>query len=89
MPSRLTAIYDGAFANCTGISEIRIPETIEFVGAGVFEGWTAEQTIYVDWTEADVATEMEKLDEEGTPLGAFDPAWLDGCDATVVYKAEE
>ena len=89
LPSRLTAIYDGAFANCTGISEIRIPETIEFVGAGVFEGWTAEQTIYVDWTEADVATEMEKLDEEGTPLGAFDPAWLDGCDATVVYKAEE
>lgn len=89
LPSRLTAIYDEAFANCTGISEIRIPETIEFVGAGAFEGWTAEQTIYVDWTEADVATEMEKLDDEGTPLGAFDPAWLDGCDATVVYKAEE
>lgn len=88
LPSRLTSIGEAAFAGCT-IAEITIPDTILYVGASAFEGWTSEQTIKVGMTEADVTAEMELTDDEGNPIGIFDPDWLLECEATVEYKAEE
>ena len=88
LPSRLTSIGEAAFAGCT-IAEITIPDTILYVGASAFEGWTSEQTIKVGMTDADVTAEMELTDDEGNPIGIFDPDWLLDCEATVEYKAEE
>ena len=41
-----TQIADGMFAGCTSLN-IELPASIEMVGAGAFEGWTAEQTITI------------------------------------------
>lgn len=77
LPSRLTEISDNAFENCTALKEIHLPATLKYVGASAFSGWTAEQTVVVDLTK----TETEDAKR-------FDPGWLDGCEATVKYKAE-
>lgn len=38
---------EGAFTNCTGIKELRLPPSCTQFGTGAFEGWTADQTIYM------------------------------------------
>ncbi len=62
-----------------------IPATLTYVGSGAFENWTAEQTITVDMTRAEVEAEMAKPDGKGI----FAADWLDSCSATVNYKAAE
>ena len=75
LPARLTKISDNAFENCTALKEIHLPATLKYVGASAFSGWTAEQTVVVDLTKTETAN-------------LFNPGWLDGCEATVKYKAE-
>ena len=36
-----------AFENCTSLKEIHIPESVTYIGAAAFKGWTADQTIYL------------------------------------------
>lgn len=83
LPSRLTVIGEAAFEGCAGLDSFAIPAMVKSVGASAFSGWTADQTIAVGMTEAEVTAEMEKED------GIFDANWLKDCAATVTYKAAE
>ena len=68
------SIGEKAFANCTSIKSITLPDTIEVVGTGAFEGWTSEQEIHVPWKEGEL----------GIPTWAS--SWAEGCNATIVYQ---
>ncbi|MDD6994581.1 MAG: leucine-rich repeat protein [Candidatus Borkfalkiaceae bacterium] len=53
IPSTVTKISSGAFDYCTALKSIVLPASLETV-AFAFEGWTAEQTVYVEAGAADV-----------------------------------
>ena len=53
IPSTVTTIYSDTFDNCTALKSIVLPASLETVSFA-FEGWTAEQTIYVEAGAADV-----------------------------------
>ncbi|MGN1052408.1 MAG: leucine-rich repeat protein, partial [Candidatus Scatosoma sp.] len=53
IPSTVTKISSGAFDYCTALKSIILPTSLEAVGFA-FEGWTAEQTVYVEAGAADV-----------------------------------
>ena len=61
-----------AFKGCTALTSITLPGIPENAGTGVFEGWTADQTINLSDTEAELAEQVAN--------GLFD-----GCEATVNY----
>lgn len=46
LPNSLTAVGDGAFANCTKLQEITLPNSVTEVGTGVFAGCTALTTVH-------------------------------------------
>jgi hypothetical protein len=72
IPDTVTALSEEAFTGCTAMKEITIPASVvSFVGTkSPFEGWTADQTIYVAYTE-----------EQATAL--YGEGWYG--EATVVY----
>ena len=72
VPSTVTTIADGAFANCTALTNVVLPASVTTVEAGAFDGWTAAQTISVSFAQG------------ATPAG-FASGWSDG--ATVVYAS--
>ena len=47
LPNSLTHIYDGAFADCTQLSEIKIPDNVTDIGKGAFDN----TAIYNNCTE--------------------------------------
>ena len=49
VPSTVTTIADGAFANCTALTNVMLPASVTTVEAGAFDGWTAAQTITVSF----------------------------------------
>ena len=73
LPAALESIGYKAFSECAALTEITLPGIPANAGAGVFEGWTSEQTINFSNSEADLAD----LVEDGL---------LDGCEATVNYE---
>ena len=68
------SIGEKAFANCTSIKSITLPDTIDVVGTGAFEGWTSEQKIHVPWKEGEL----------GIPTWIAN--WDRDCNATIVYQ---
>ena len=42
----------GYFRGCTALKSVFIPATVTLVKVGTFDGWTADQTIYVELSEA-------------------------------------
>ena len=71
----LKYLGNNAFKGCTAITSIDLPGIPENAGTGVFEGWTAEQTINLSNTEAELADQADDL--------------FAGCEATVNYATEE
>ena len=69
LPKNMIRIGNKAFGGCTAMESIIIPAT-EVMGDGVFDGWTKDQTIYVELSE--------------TPATGW-RVWLNGCNATVVW----
>lgn len=57
--SNVVDIDNRAFANCTGITEIKLPATLERLGDNVFDGCTNIKNIYVEDGNA------QYLDDEG------------------------
>ena len=68
-----------AFENCTSIETLVIPESVTSVGSQAFYGWTAEQTIYVPFSEDNIPDGWEKA--EVYP----GQSWNYGCNATIIY----
>ena len=71
----LKYLGNNAFKGCTAITSIDLPGIPANAGTGVFEGWTAEQTINLSNTEAELADQADDL--------------FAGCEATVNYATEE
>ena len=44
----VTTIGDGAFRNCTGLTELTLPESVTSIGAGAFEGCTGLEKVTID-----------------------------------------
>lgn len=67
----LEVIRDGAFADCSSIAEITIPDRVKQISGTAFQGWTAAQKIKVYYAGPDWLP------------GAWAPGW--SADATIVY----
>ena len=67
----LEVIRDGAFADCSSIAEITIPDRVKQISGTAFRGWTAAQKIKVYYAGPDWLP------------GAWAPGW--SADATIVY----
>ena len=67
----LEVIRDGAFADCSSIAEITIPDRVKQISGTAFQGWTAAQKIKVYYDGPDSLP------------GAWAPGW--SADATIVY----
>ena len=67
----LEVIRDGAFADCSSIAEITIPDRVKQISGTAFQGWTAAQKIKVYYDGPDWLP------------GAWAPGW--SADATIVY----
>jgi hypothetical protein len=66
------SIDNYTFADCTGIQRFHIPQTVEWVGAHVFDNWTDSQKIYTTWGEGFLPT-------------TYDGDWDNGSDAEIIY----
>ena len=101
---KLRSISINAFENCTKLTAIEIPETVENIGSNAFAGCTSIKSIIISegvtwisrnafsgWTK-DQIIYVENLPE--APSGwyniKYNWTWLDGSEATVVwnYKPE-
>lgn len=67
IPSTVTTIDLHTFDNCTALKSIVLPASLETVSFA-FEGWTAEQTIYVEAGAADVYN-LWATDDSGNVSG--------------------
>lgn len=65
---------DNQFAFCTGISMIFIPANVTTIGRYVFNGWTEDQTIFLNWEPDDSLRHYIK-----------DEAFA-GCNAVIRYN---
>lgn len=65
LPNTLTYIGPRAFDNCTSISTITLPSSIKNMYFGVFNYWTASQTINVQFKEGNLPAEWD-TDWKGT-----------------------
>ena len=72
LSSNTKSIGEYAFANAK-VTSLAIPATVDYIDANAFDGWTADQTITFTITEAEATAKY------GTD-------WLNGCNATIVYK---
>ena len=72
LPSSLTDIYGGAFADCTQLSEIKIPDNVTYIGKGAFDNTAiynncTEKLLYIDkWLVAHKGNLGDVVIEEGT-----------------------
>ena len=67
-------IRDGAFANCTAIAKLVIPDSVtEIIGNTVFLGWNEYQKIEFSLNGYQV-------------MKMFGSDWLNGCNAEVSYS---
>ncbi len=71
LPSSLQALRMWAFMGCAGLSEIRIPASVTEMQERVFDGCSELKVIYC----------AHPRQPEG-----WDPAWLEGCDAQVIWN---
>ncbi len=71
IPTGVESIQYNAFNYCTGIEEITIPSTVTYMESNVFDGWTSEQTIYID-------ADYSILDD-------WDSNWAGYCDAQIAW----
>ena len=72
----LKYLGNNAFKGCTALTSITLPGIPENAGTGVFDGWTAEQTINLSNTEAELAQQVAD-------------GMLEGCNAVVNYAESE
>lgn len=81
IPDSVTNIGKFAFENCVSMPSIFIPKTVTTLDVNVFAGWTAGQTIYIEFTKEEV--------EELVKNGDWGANWAYNCGAPIVYGATE
>ena len=54
IPSTVTTIRSGAFDNTTSLRSVVIPAAVQEMRGCAFDGWTAEQTIYIEKSLSEV-----------------------------------
>ena len=72
--TKLRYVHANAFENCTSLTELTLPATVTTLGANVFSGWTATQTVNTGIAESAVPS-------------TWDENWRTGCDANVVWAS--
>ena len=68
IPSALTKIDHSAFAGCTSLGKEEkfvMPATLTSVGGNIFDGWTAEQKVYIEAGTSDVYSKWSNAKESG------------------------
>lgn len=55
LPPGITSLGDFAFANCTGLEMVKFTSTVSSIPNGVFSGCPKLSTIYVPWSQGQVA----------------------------------
>ena len=73
--TELVDVGSYVFENCTGMTNITLTNKLQKMSTGryLFNKWTSEQTIYLDF-------------EEGQMPSTWNAAWNTGCNAKIVYK---
>ena len=73
--TELVEVGSYVFENCTGMTNITLTNKLQKMSTGksLFNKWTSEQTIYLDF-------------EEGQMPSTWNAAWNTGCNAKIVYK---
>ena len=73
--TELVEVGSYVFENCTGMTNITLTNKLQKMSTGksLFNKWTSEQTIYLDF-------------EEGQMPSTWNAAWNAGCNAKIVYK---
>lgn len=76
LSSTINYISSWAFGGCTSLKSIVIPAAAVTAYAKIFDGWTADQTIY--------------FEGDSTDYDAWGSSWNENCEAKLVYnyKAE-
>lgn len=76
LPKTVTKIGSEAFTGTTQISKIKIPNSVINVGARVFVGWAAPQSIYIDY------------DSESALGNGWNSLWNTSCDLSIIEYAK-
>jgi len=86
IPSSVTSINWGAFNECHNLSSITIPETVQYIGPWVFNGWTSSQKIIIKGHANRQSTIEAEWGAVGWNGGEDEDAWDEGCDANIDYQ---
>lgn len=80
LPQSVVEINGSAFLNCTSIKSLLIYPNTAVAGVSIFEGWTAEQTIYI------MESQYVVCNYWFGPVNATSTNnWFANCNAKIVY----
>ncbi|MBS1416541.1 MAG: leucine-rich repeat protein [Clostridia bacterium] len=80
LPQSVVEINGSAFLNCTSIKSLLIYPNTAVAGVSIFEGWTAEQTIYIMESQYVVSNYWY-----GPVNATSTNNWFANCNAKIVY----